>query len=124
MNKARNFPIQPKIIEEKIENGALIKNVQQSCFLSLNRKRYNVFQKNLKISLSTQKDHLTDAIMKTPNHPSSIVTPLMISQQSNMTEIKTLISQSDAIKIELNALKSFSLKQIYIIKKSLEDAKQ
>ena len=25
MNKARNFPIQPKIIEEKIENGALIK---------------------------------------------------------------------------------------------------
>ena len=62
--------------------------------------------------------------MKTPNPPSSIVTPLMISQQSNMTEIKTLISQSDAIKIELNALKSFSLKQIYIIKKSLEDAKQ
>ena len=62
--------------------------------------------------------------MKTPNHPSSIVTPLMISQQSNMTEIKTLISQSDAIKIELNTLKSFSLKQIYIIKKSLEDAKQ
>ena len=61
--------------------------------------------------------------MKTPNHPSSIVTPLMVSQQSNMTEIKTLISQSDAIKIELNTLKSFSLKQIYIIKKSLEDAK-
>ena len=61
--------------------------------------------------------------MKTPNHPSSVVTPLVISQQSNMTEIKTLISQSDAIKIEPNVLKCFSLRQIYTIKKSVEDEK-
>ena len=61
--------------------------------------------------------------MKTPNHPSSVVTPLVISQQSNMTEIKTLISQLDAIKIEPNVLKCFSLRQIYIIKKSVEDEK-
>ena len=40
-----------------------------------------------------------------------------------MTEIKTLISQSDAIKIEPNVLKCFSLRQIYIIKKSVEDEK-
>ena len=42
---------------------------------------------------------------------------------NNMTEIKTLISQSDAIKIEPNVLKCFSLRQIYIIKKSVEDEK-
>ena len=41
-----------------------------------------------------------------------------------MPEMKKLISQLDAINIEINALKSFLQEQIYIIKKSVEDVKK
>ena len=99
MNKTRNYYIQPEMIEERIEwlikNGTIInKPFNSHASYRLTGKYITSTTKNLKIILNTKEDHLTYALMKTPNHPSSIVTPLLTSQQSNNHEMKFKLNLS------------------------------
>ena len=78
MRKTRNDPIQPEIIEEKnvwlINNGALInKPFNSHVFYHVKEKYIISPKKKFQKSLNTKKDHLIDAHIKTPDHPSSII---------------------------------------------------
>ena len=90
INETRNDPIQPDINEETIEwlikNGALInKTFNGHAFYHLKEKDTTFLEKNLGKSLNIKEDHLIDAHMKTPNHPSSIVTPLLACLKLNLS---------------------------------------
>ena len=72
--------------------GHYKQTIRRSCFLSPKRKRYHISQKNLEKSLKTKDDHFIDVHLKTPDHPSSILTHILTFQQIDMPKMKNLIS--------------------------------
>ena len=99
MNKTRNYSIQPEIIEKRIEwlitNGTIINEpfIGHASY-RLTGKYITSTEKNIEIISNTKEDDLTDALIKTLNHPSSIAISLLTFQQSKMHEMKFKLNLS------------------------------